>query len=224
MNRCVKTKSCVPTKRFSLVAGLIALLTLAAPEADAQLRPGIFAGLNYTALGDVDFGSRRAAYASRSGFSVGVFVDMAAGPFAFRPGIGYVNMGSIFQDGLGDVVPEVDDTFDVSYIFLPIDARLRLPVPIVVPYLHFGPELRFLSSKGDADVSFRDNLRSFVAAGSVGAGAEVPLGGIRLMPEFRFAFDLSGITPDTWEIRGVSFEADEEPRSRAFVLRLGAAF
>lgn len=213
-------------KRYALkrLALLIAALALIAADADAQLRPGVFAGLNYTALGDAEFGSRRAVYGSRSGFNVGVFVDMAAGPFAFRPGIGYVNTGPIFRGGLGDVAPDVDDTFELSYIFFPIDARLRLPVPFLVPYLHFGPELRFLSSTGEADASFRDNLRSFVAAGSIGAGAEVPLGGIRLMPEVRFAFDVSGVTPDTWEIRGVMFQADKEPRSRAFVIRLGAAF
>ena len=224
MKRCVTKTSCAPMKRFGLAVGLIALLTMASPDAGAQVRFGVFAGLSYTSLRDVDFGSRRAVYDSRSGYQLGGFIDMSSGAFAFRPGIGYMNMGAVFENGLSAVVPDVDDSFDLSYLFIPVDIRLRLGLPLVQPYLHFGPELRFLSDTGGADPAFEDNIRSFNVSGSIGGGVELGLGVVRLMPEFRFAFDLSGLTSDAWEVRGVTFQADEEPRARAFVIRLGAAF
>ena len=44
------------------------------------------------------------------------------------------------------------------------------------------------------------------------------------MPEFRYTFDISGITGDQFNIRGVELNADDDHKSRTFMLRLGLAF
>ncbi|HLE55751.1 MAG TPA: porin family protein [Rhodothermia bacterium] len=214
--------------------GLLALaasLWLLPQSVDAQIRFGAAIGLNYTDIDDVDFGSTTAVYDSRQGYHIGVFADIPVGPLGVRPGVFYMNAGKIFESGLGDFIDEVvddpdlqfDDDFEVEYITIPIDVRYRFGLGPVLPYLFLGPELRF-RTETDLIEEVDDNLKSFGVAGNLGAGVEVSLLGVKLLPEFRMAFDTSGIIDDEITIGDFEFVADEAHQLRTVMLRLGVIF
>lgn len=208
--------------RKILLLGL--LLALMMPLTTmAQLKFGIGAGLNYTSLSDINFDSRQAIYDSRTGYHLGVFVDLSAGPLALRPGLYYMTAGSLFEDGLSDLF-SIDDNFDMSFVVVPIDVRFRIPFPFVKPYVHAGPELRFRSGEVTGEIEESLDLRSFNMAGNLGFGVEVDGIGFSVMPEFRYTFDISGLTGDTVTIGESTFTADDDHKSRAFMLRLGVGF
>jgi len=198
----------------------------------AQIRFGAAAGLNYTDIDNVDFGSAQAVYNSRQGFHIGVFADIPLGPLGVRPGIFYMNAGKIFEDGLKDFLDEVlpegtdlnlDDDFSVKYVTVPIDLRYKIGLTAVQPYIFVGPEFRF-RTETDLLPEVDDNLKSFGLAGNFGAGVEVALLGVRLLPEFRMAFDTSGIIDDKITIGDFEFVADEAHQLRTVMLRLGVIF
>lgn len=200
--------------------------------AHAQIRFGLAAGLNYTDIDDVDFESTRAVYDSRQGFHIGAIADIPFGPIAVKPGIFYMNAGNIFEDGLADFIEEalpensevdVEDDFSVKYVTIPIDIRYKFGLAAVVPYLFLGPELRFRTETDLAD-EVEDNLESFGVAGNFGVGVEVGLFGLRMHPEFRMAFDTSGIIDDRITIGDFEFVADEAHELRTVMLRLGILF
>jgi hypothetical protein len=212
--------------RFSLLSGLLGFLGFA-PAAQAQFTFGFAGGLNFSSIGDVDFESTRAVYASRSGYHVGVFFDFSGGPLALRPGVYYMNAGALFKDGFSnvdDAAADVEDNFELTFIVVPIDVRLRMGIPFLRPYIHAGPELRFRSEDVDSEIEDLLDLRAFNLAGNIGAGLELSLGGMRLMPEFRYTFDISGITGDQFQVGGVELNADDDHKSRSFMLRLGVVF
>jgi hypothetical protein len=225
---------------------LIGAMTLSTPATvQAQFSFGIGGGLNYAALADVDFGSAQSTYDNRSGYHIGVFIDLNAGLLALRPGVYYLNAGALFENGIPDPtsligipgvggIPEttpdlttlddIRDDFELKFIVVPIDVRLRMNVPVIQPYLFIGPELRFRSDDIDQETTEILDLRSFNLAGNLGVGLELNLGGYRLMPEFRYAFDISGITGDQFMVGDVAFTADDDHKSRGFMLRLGLVF
>lgn len=212
-------------KRVTLYVFLGLLLGLSTTvPAQAQLRFGVGAGLNYTTLSDIDFGSSSTTYDNRSGWHAGIFVDLGAGPLALRPGVYYLHAGRLFENGLSPALDLLQDSFDLNFIVVPIDVRLRMGFPFLSPYLLGGPELRFRSDDVDPAIQEALDLRSFNLAGNFGLGVELNLGGYKLMPEFRYSFDISGITGDTVTIGGTEVSADSENKSRAYMLRLGVAF
>ena len=201
-------------------------------SSSAQIRFGVAAGLNYTDIDNVDFGSAQAVYDSRQGFHIGVFADIPFGPLGVRPGIFYMDAGKIFENGLKDFLDEVlpeetdlnlEDDFSVRYITVPIDLRYKIGLTAVQPYIFVGPEFRF-RTETDLLPEVDDNLKSFGIAGNFGAGVEVALLGVRLLPEFRMAFDTSGIIDDTITIGDFEFVADEAHQLRTVMLRLGVIF
>lgn len=212
-------------KRTPFYLLLVLLLAFAtAGPAQAQLRFGVAAGLNYTTLSDIDLGSSRTTYDNRSGWHAGVFVDLGAGPLALRPGVYYLHAGRLFENGLSPVIDTLQDSFDLNFIVVPIDVRLRFGFPFLSPYLHGGPELRFRSDDVDPGLEEALDLRSFNLGGNFGLGLELNLGGYKLMPEFRYSFDISGITGDTVTIGGNEIQTGGENKSQAYLLRLGIAF
>ncbi len=206
-----------------ILLGII-LCGMTALPAQAQLRFGVAAGLNYTTLSDLDLGSTRTTYDNRSGWHAGIFVDLGAGPLALRPGVFYLHAGRLFEDGLSPALDAIQDNFDLNFIVVPIDVRLRMATPVISPYFLGGPELRFRSDDVDLEIKEALDLRSFNLAGNAGFGVEVSLGGYTFMPEFRYSFDISGITGDTVMIGDVELNAEGENKSRAYMLRLGLAF
>lgn len=200
-------------------------------DVDAQIRYGAAVGLNYTDIDDVDLGSTSATYDSRQGYHIGVFLDVPLGMLGVRPGIFYMNAGKIFEDGLSDLINEalegsdveVDDDFNVSFITIPIDVRYQMGLAMVQPYLFAGPELRF---RTEADIidEVDDDIKSFGVAGNLGLGVELAVFGLTVLPEFRIAFDVSGIMDDEITIGDFEFVADEAHELRTVMLRLGVIF
>lgn len=218
--------------KFSAMALLVATtfaLALPAREAEAQIRFGVAAGLNYTDIDNVDFGSTSAVYDSRQGYHIGLIADIPLGPVGIRPGIFYMDAGKIFKDGLKDFIDEAvpqeeqvafNDDFNVRYVTFPIDVRYRFGLALVRPYIFVGPEFRF-RTETDVPDEINDNIKSFGVAGNFGAGVEVNLMGVTLLPEFRMAFDTSSIIDKNIQVGDFEFVADEAHQLRSVMLRLG---
>ena len=197
----------------------LSLLILAAPLArPAQAQLGIAAGLNYDDLGDLDLGSAETSFDNSSGYHIGLFYDLAVGPLALRPGLYYMDVGAFAgEEGRFD-----GEDFDLSLVEAAVDVRLRFgPGAALAPYLLAGPVLRFPDSD---DEEVREALEEVNVAGSVGAGLELNVLGLRLFPEVRYTFGLSSLARDGFEIGGQRFEVGEEDRLNPVIVRLGVAF
>lgn len=203
-----------------LVVLLSALGLLAVPQAQAQL--GIAAGANFDRFSDIESQNYQATFDNATGFHVGLFYDLAVGPLALRPGLFYMDVGDVQPALAGDSTPNAE-SFDVSLIEVPIDARFRLMMlPLVQPYVLAGPSFRFASS-GDDD--FNEAMNDFSMAGNVGLGLEIglPASTLRLFPEVRYAFGLSSFAED-FEFQGANIQIDDGTRLNNFMLRLGLTF
>ncbi|MEM6337669.1 MAG: outer membrane beta-barrel protein [Bacteroidota bacterium] len=227
-----------------LVVFLFAGLLYASP-AYAQI--GFAAGLNYTALEDIDIQDARTTYENRTGFHVGAYLDLGFGPLNLRPGVYYLQSGDLFESGYVDFLQtyaglnpeqatpfedpnEVLELYDeinslsLQYIIVPVDLRIGTATPVVSPYVFAGPEFRFRLNDIEAEVQDALDLRDFNVGANVGIGFDIGLVGYRLMPEIRYAFDISGITGDNFQVGGVSFEAEEPVTTRTLMLRVGVEF
>ena len=216
---------------FALV---LALFLLAPSTALSQLAFGVSGGLNYGGFSDIELGDSGATYDSRSGYHVGGFVDISAGPLALRPGVYYLNVGAVFTGIREDTGVQITtngqvttdylldtDRFDIEFISVPIDIRLRMGLPFFTPYFFGGPELRFRSETEVDD--YIDNVKPFNLSGNAGIGFEMNLGYLRLMPELRYAFDISGLTGDELEIGERTFVTGEHILNSLF-FRVGLVF
>ena len=196
----------------------LSLLILAAPLArPAQAQLGIAAGLNYSSFGDIE-DDVDASFDNSSGYHIGLFYDLAVGPLALRPGLYYMDVGAFAgEEGRFD-----GEDFDLSLVEAAVDVRLRFGAgAALAPYLLAGPVLRFPDSD---DEEVREALEEVNVAGSVGAGLELNVLGLRLFPEVRYTFGLSGLARDGFEIGGQRFEVGEEDRLNPVIVRLGVAF
>jgi hypothetical protein len=206
--------------RFTLLVTIVSIGL--SSSANGQIQFGVAAGVNWSTLGDVDFESVTAAYESQQGWHAGAFIDFRLLILGIRPGFYYVNSGPLLSGGLqGEVPTPLSDltSFDVTYISVPVDIKLGLPLPVVHPYVFLGPEFKF-SSVPDGSGEIADQLESTVIAGNIGLGVGLTLGKIKLFPEVRLAFDISGMFGDTITIGNEEIQADTHAAS-GVVARLG---
>ncbi len=198
--------------------GLLVLLLTLPTTAQAQL--GASVGLNFNQLSDIKVGDTRATFDNSQGWHVAIWFDLPLGPIAIRPGLRYMDAGTLYQgfreDLDGQPVPE---GFDVSLLEIPVDVRYRMTLPLLTPYLMAGPVLRFPSG---ADEEIKDNLKEFSLAGSLGVGVEVNLLGLRLYPELQYTFGVTGFT-DGFEVAGVEISPDARQHLNVVMLRIGVA-
>ncbi len=193
---------------------LLAVLFWTPANSFAQL--GIAAGLNFESMSDIS-GNRDATFENASGYHVGLFYNMGAGPVGLRIGAYYRDVADVEIDRAGVV-----DAFDLTMIDVPIDLRFNLTAtPLIRLYLFAGPVLSFPSS-GNAE--YDDALEKVSVAGNVGAGIAISVGGITLYPEFRYAIGVSRFMKDKFEIGGFEFDSDEAQRQNSVMLRLGIGF
>lgn len=211
---------------WPFVVLLVALLGVHA-SASAQ-GFGVIGGLNYTSVDDVSYQDARATFENRSGYHLGVYLDLPLGPIAVRPGVRYLDAGPIYE-GLGNVVggsgdsfDGLRDDFDVSFISVPVDASLGLPLPIINPYAFAGPEFR-LQRAPDAPPELTEELEDWSYIGNLGLGAEVSLPGfgVTLRPEIRYSFGLSNLIDEEITLAGQTFTAADQRRSESFFISLG---
>ena len=202
-----------------LAAG--ALWLAAAAPTYGQL--GVAVGLNFDSITDIDTGDREATFENATGYHIGVFYDLAAGPLAIRPGIFYRQVQDVKVDVLETGLGTITESFDMSLIEVPVDLRLRLAIPFIKPYLLAGPVFSFASTSDD---DFEDALQELSVAANIGLGVEVSLPGFTpvLYPEIRYAFGVSRFMKEDVTIGDVSFEATDSQRLNTFMLRLGIRF
>lgn len=203
--------------REQLLTALVAAVVFAFSVASVQAQGlGVSAGLNFNSLSDIDTGDRQATFDNSQGWHVAVWFDLPLGPLAVRPGLRYMDAGTVFE-GVREGGIGLGDDVNVRLIEIPIDLRVRLGVPIITPYVLAGPVLRFPTSANEDE----DRLQSFSFAGQLGAGVELGLGGIRLFPEIKYTFGISRFTKESYTVRGILFEPDENQQLNAFMLSLG---
>jgi hypothetical protein len=203
-------------KHLTTVLLLMLALVLAHP-AYAQL--GIAAGLNFDSLNDIELSSGEATYDNSSGYHVGVFLDLGAGPLALRPGVFYRDAGQV-DVSLSNVVGTID-SFNLTMIEVPVDLRLRLPAPVIKPYVTAGPVFTFPSSD---DEGYDENLETFNVAANIGGGLEVNALGIRLLPEVRYVVGVTRFLKEEFQVGNFQFMAEDTQRLSSVMLRLGVMF
>ena len=185
------------------------LLGIAVSAQPAQAQLGVSGGLNFNSLGDIE-GDASATFDNSTGWHVGVFADIGAGPITLRPGVFYHKIGT-YEFGTED--------FDIAAIEVPIDLRFKvLPTPVVKPYLLAGPVLTFPQSEGDFE-----GTEDVSVTGDIGAGLEFTLPGVglTLMPELRYSIGVTKFLQDDFEVGDVTFSPDnDDQRLSAFMLRL----
>jgi len=176
---------------------------------------GIAGGLNWAGLGDVEFGSATAAYESQQGWHVGAFLDLRLLVVGIKPGVYYTNAGKLFSGDMTDDLTE----FDVTYISIPVDVTIGIPLPFLNPYIFAGPEFK-INTVSEDDGELASQLESTVIAGNIGFGVGISLGGAKLYPELRLGFGLTSFLGDTVTIGGEDIPVDTHS-ANSFVARLG---
>lgn len=211
-----------------LSLGVLALV-LSLPLAAQAQNFGVVAGLNYSSLDNVNFENRTTAYESRSGYHIGAYFDFAIGPLGIRPGVRYIEAGPLFK-GISQAIQQqtgvnVQDDFNINFVMIPLDVRLRMPLPVVKPYVFGGAELRFPMAS-NAAAELEDDLSPRKTAGNLGVGGEisVPTFGVTLVPEARYTFGLSGLMGETFDVGDYQFETIESQQLNMFFLTLGLQF
>ena len=198
----------------TLSGGLLLGLACALPSpAAAQI--GLLAGYNRDALGDFLPSSGFDLTDLTGGYHVGVFLNVNFAAFGLRPALVYHRMPGLTAEAGGDRTE-----FDIDLIEIPVDVRLRIPSPIVSPYLVAGPVLAFPSSD-DEGVDALLEARPLRA--EVGVGLELDLG-VRLWPEVRYGIGITSLMKSDIPVGTTVLRGDGDPRLDTFTLRLGISF
>lgn len=201
--------------KYGPLLSFCALMTLgAAAPARAQL--GVAAGLNFDRITDIRINDQEATFDNATGFHVGLFYEIGAGPISLRPGVFYRDLSQIDAS-----ITDIPESFDVNMIEFPIDVLFRLAAtPIVKPYASVGPVFSFARTK---DSDFEGAIEDFNVAANVGLGLSltVPGLGLRLYPELRYAVGISRFVKKNFEFLGQTFSPDDTARMSTFMLRLG---
>ena len=181
------------------------LLALAAP-ATGQIVPtldlGVAGGVNFASLdqaGGLDL-------ENSTGYHVGLYADVGAGPLHVRTGAYYLRAGDI--DGAG----ADGDAGTVHFVSVPFDLQVQTPTPVVQAYLLAGPEVRFPLDGLD---TFDTKTANLVANVGVGVKGGVPLVGPSGFLEARYALDLDGFGDQRGDDIGVDVKA------HLFLIRVG---
>ena len=209
----------LPMKYKPLSFVIILALYSFGMSSQALAQFGLAAGLNFDSFEDIQVNNRQTTYDNATGYHFGIFLDLGAGPIGLRPGVYYREFGDIETNVTG-----VLESFDLSLVEVPIDLRLSLAaIPVIRPYVTAGPVLSFASTTNE---DYKDLFSKFYVSANIGVGLEimVPGVGLRLLPEIRYALGITELMKDSFEVRGVSFTADDTQRLNGVMLRLGVAF
>ncbi len=207
--------------RLALLA-IVVGLCLAGP-ASAQINQfGFAAGLNFDRLTDVSLNNVDANFESKTGWHAEVWIDLSLlGIVTLRPGLRYIDAGQLFEGGLSGVVLDVEDSFDITLVEVPILVHFGFPAPIIKPYILAGPVLRLPIG---VDNTIDDDLKSLTLAGELGFGLAIPFAGSTLYPEIAFTFGLSSFTDDEIIIGFATFSTNDSQHLNTAMLRLGIGF
>ena len=121
-------------------AGLALGLVCALPTA-AEAQIGILAGYNRDTLAEFLPENGFDLTDFTDGYHVGVFLNVNLATFSVRPALIYHRMPELVAMAGDEQV-----RFDIDMLEIPLDFRIRLPLPAVQPYVLGGPVLTFPSS------------------------------------------------------------------------------
>ncbi len=198
------------------IAFLVTVVMGLMPTQEAAGQLGFSVGVNYSKLSDIDLGSGSTRFEDASGWHAEIWFDMPIGPLAMRPGLRYMQAGSVFEFA-NDANANFRDDFNVSLFEVPLDFRFRFNMEIATPYVAVGPVLRFPSA-GRGEVS---GMKSLNIGGGFGVGLEMDLGAVLLYPEMKFTFGITSFTEETFEIENIAFSTDDDQQLNGVMLRLG---
>ncbi|MDE2878393.1 outer membrane beta-barrel protein [Candidatus Palauibacter soopunensis] len=193
-----------------LALGLVCALP---PAAEAQI--GILAGYNRDTLAEFLPENGFDLTDLTDGYHVGVFLNLNLATFSVRPALIYHRMPELVAMAGDERVQ-----FDIDMVEIPLDFRVRLPLPAVQPYVLGGPVLTFPSSTFSG---VDDLLTARPVRAEFGVGVELDLG-FRLWPEVRYGFGISSLMGSDVAVGSRVLQGDGEPRHDTLTLRLGISF
>jgi hypothetical protein len=197
--------------RISLLFLLAAMVAVPGQTSRAQI--GVLAGMNFENVSDVKLTSASGTFDSKTGWHAGIFYNLPLGPIALRPAVLYRDAGTLT---LNATAPgQTVDSFELSMIEVPVDVIVGFGT-VVRPYITAGPVFHFNNTSTDA---VKDDVKGTTVSANVGAGIELDLLGLKVMPEARYAFGLSALFDE--QIAGISLE--ESVKHNVFMLRLNVA-
>jgi hypothetical protein len=127
------------------------------------------------------------------GVQGGLGLTVRSGPVGVRFGGRFLNTSALY-DGQQTLNR---DALQTSFVTASLDLQLTQRLaPGVQAWVFAGPEGRYLLDlSGDVDsvADVRDGLDLLSVTANVGAGLSFGVGGLRVGPEARYAFDLTGI-------------------------------
>ncbi len=206
----MRRNGCVVRKAAWLALGL----ALAMPVA-MRGQIGVLAGYNRDTIEEFVPADGFDLTDRNDGFHLGIFFNVNVGPLGVRPAVIYHQVPNLVALA-GDEMT----SFIVDLVEIPIDIRLRIPLPLVRPYLLAGPVLTFPSS---SETGVNDLLASRFVRAEFGAGLELDLG-FRLWPEIRYGRALEPLMNSAIPIGATTLMGQGEPRLHTFTLRLGISF
>jgi len=201
--------------KAALTLALPLILALGTAESTRAQGFSVMGGLNFSTQDDIDTGSASATFENSTGYHVGLSYEIGSGDSSLRPGILYQRLGTFNFDG-------VTEDFDFTAVEVPLDLRLTLlSTPLLSPYVVGGPVATF--PRGEGDLS--DGVEDLSLTADIGAGVEIALGGLRLLPELRYSMGVSNYLSESFEVGGVTVQPEDDAlRSAKVMLRLHVAF
>ena len=181
-----------------------AFVAIAAPAtAPAQTTIGIKGGLSFATLSN-----KSPDWNSRTGFAVGLAIDMRASVIGLQPEVLYVQKGVTFNGA-----PSASsDAPQLSYIEVPLLVKVTLPTGPVQPMFYAGPSVMFRLTCSFAGFDCNDVTKSTDYGAILGGG-------------LRFGGD-HGISVEgryTWGLTDVNNEPSSgvKHETRTFLVFLG---
>lgn len=174
---------------------------------------GISVGANFNELNDIEVGSTSATFENSTGYHLGLFLELGGGPISLRPGVFYHKVGRYEFPGGTEI--------DLSAIEVPVDIRLSLGSGGVLrPYILGAPVLTFPRTD-----EFDDAVEDITLTADIGAGLELNLAGLRLLPELRYGIGVTEYLSDSFEVGGSTITpSDSDRRVSKVMLRLSVMF
>lgn len=203
-------------KKLQAVVWLAAFALLAAPgPARADIQIGVKAGGNVarpTGLRSWDPG---ATLKSKSGFTGGVFLALNYGPvLTVQWEALYTMKGAVYS------APDATQTLAADYLEVPLLLKLRVPAPVIQPFVFAGPTVGFklkerFETEGEKTSSGPAILKNNDCGAIFGAGLNL---GPNFMLDVRYCQGLQSV---------VSAAVDELPadfRNGVWSMSLGIVF
>jgi hypothetical protein len=189
-------------------------LAIATPQAiNAQI--GVVAGYNRDRIENFLPADDFNLTDSTNGFHLGVFFNVNLGLIGIRPAVIYHQVPNLIATAGTKATP-----FDIELVEVPLDLRLRIPVPVLRPYFLAAPVFTFPSSSVSG---VNDQLEPRPIRVEFGAGFELDLG-LRLWPEIRYGFGLQALMNSSIPAGDQTLVGEGNPRLNTLTFRLGVSF